>query len=65
MSQLDDFLNKFGESELPALYSTVRAISQIAEDSGVHIEKLAEIIGRDASMTAHILSIPKVLIEFH
>jgi HD-like signal output (HDOD) protein len=55
MSQLDDFLNKFGESELPALYSTVRAISQIAEDSGVHIEKLAEIIGRDASMTAHIL----------
>lgn len=55
MSSLEDFLDKFGESELPALYSTVRAISQIAEDSDVHIEKLADIIRQDASMTAHIL----------
>ncbi len=52
---IKEFLESFGETELPALYSTVRGISEITEDSDVPIEKLADIIKSDASMTAHIL----------
>lgn len=54
-SPLEDFLEKFGETELPALYSTVRGISKINEDSDVPVDALADLIRSDASMTSHIL----------
>ncbi len=55
MLELKEFAKQFEEKEVPALASTLKAISEIHEDSDIPIERLADIIKQDASMTAHIL----------
>ena len=53
--ELENWLRRLSEEEMPALANTAQKIADLAEDENSNINDLAEIISQDAAMTANVL----------